>query len=259
MTYTSTSEDVRCQEGTGNITEVGGDQCRTTPTDFLDVIAGIEALCIFPFYLDGNEYNECTLTEIQDFTKPKFICPIRTLKGRSINYTIEDVDQTYCPTNDDGPVINSYNGELELDPNNDRCGSGRPVFATCKNTCPGGETLILIDSTHIYILFSQFSSCVRSEAVTNTYIINLTFFILINVVTVTVGGFALLTTTGAVAGPGLTGALPALLAGVGIVGAAGMTMMASSQCLSVAMCSAPSGQCCFLALDRGRIVCPLSC
>ena len=48
--------------------------------------------------------------------------------------------------NEDGPVYGP-NGEWELDPNNvDGCCTSttsscyaRPVFATCKNNCPGGE------------------------------------------------------------------------------------------------------------------------
>ena len=49
--------------------------------------------------------------------------------------------------NDDGPVYGP-NGQWELDP--DRlCGSGRrPVFATCKNNCPGGE---LYQFSNIYL------------------------------------------------------------------------------------------------------------
>ena len=77
LIYTQTGEDVRCEEGTGDINEVGGDQCRTTPSYSLDRIDRIEALCIFPFYLDGIEYNQCILSEIQDFTRPRFACPIR--------------------------------------------------------------------------------------------------------------------------------------------------------------------------------------
>ena len=43
--------------------------------------------------------------------------------------------------NDDGPVFGP-NGEWELDPDlpSYQCaGNTRPVFATCKNNCPGGE------------------------------------------------------------------------------------------------------------------------
>ena len=77
LTYTQTEKDVRCEEGTGNIDEVGGDLCRTTPTYVFDRLDELEAPCIFLFYLDGIEYNECTLTEIQNFTRPRFVCPLR--------------------------------------------------------------------------------------------------------------------------------------------------------------------------------------
>ena len=46
--------------------------------------------------------------------------------------------------NEDGPVYGP-NGLLELDPDNDLCLMpfanfwARPLFATCKNNCPGGE------------------------------------------------------------------------------------------------------------------------
>ena len=45
---------------------------------------------------------------------------------------------------EEGPVYGP-NGELELDPDNQQCITNsnvygaRPVFATCKNNCPGGE------------------------------------------------------------------------------------------------------------------------
>merc|ERR1711936_1415415 len=77
MTYTATEEDERCEEGTGDINEVGGDQCRTTPSDGWERRDKKESFCIFPYYLDGIEYNQCTLTEITDFSRPQFICPIR--------------------------------------------------------------------------------------------------------------------------------------------------------------------------------------
>ena len=40
--------------------------------------------------------------------------------------------------NGDGPV-NGSTGQLEWDPDNNQCNYPRPVFATCKNNCPGGE------------------------------------------------------------------------------------------------------------------------
>ena len=40
------------------------------------------------------------------------------------------------------------NGEWELDPKNDLChgnrGDVRPVFATCKNNCPGGKFRVIL-------------------------------------------------------------------------------------------------------------------
>ena len=153
MTYSPTGEeDERCKVGTGDIKEVGGGDCRTTPTNDGDRTDGIEAECIFPYHLDGKEYNQCTLSEVTGFSRPVFRCPIRTIRGRGTNYTTEDMDREYCPTNfiENGlyPVNNTYNGEFELDPaNRQRCfrdsfpyWNGRPAFATCKNTCPGGET-----------------------------------------------------------------------------------------------------------------------
>ena len=45
-----------------------------------------------------------------------------------------------------GPVYGP-NGELELDPDNQQCNTWvdgrRPVFATCKNNCPGGELVVV--------------------------------------------------------------------------------------------------------------------
>ena len=90
---------------------------------------------------------------------------LRTLRGRGHNgrdFTTEDVDMEHCPTNAvsafgwppiytfnaEGEVNNTYNGGWELDTDNlhgcavgnDPYAYARPVFATCKNTCPGGET-----------------------------------------------------------------------------------------------------------------------
>ena len=52
--------------------------------------------------------------------------------------------------NEDGPVYGP-NGEWELDPDNNLCFidggvdsyMARPVFATCKNNCPGGELSVI--------------------------------------------------------------------------------------------------------------------
>ena len=53
--------------------------------------------------------------------------------------------------NDDGPVYGP-NGEWELDPENDQCLLTRPVFATCKNNCPGGESSVIINYFEILII-----------------------------------------------------------------------------------------------------------
>ena len=108
------------------------------------------------------------MAEITDFIRPMFRCPIRTVKDRGTNYTNEHLtggglsQGVFCPTNaisasvtesgqltyqwsDAGPVYGP-NGQLEVDPDNTDCLTGavidndRPVFATCKNNCPGGES-----------------------------------------------------------------------------------------------------------------------
>ena len=98
------------------------------------------------------------------FTIPQFICPIRTLKGRGTNFTTEDIATTYCPTNSDifdptlhldphlaftpNPVYGP-NNQWELDPDNKNCTEEykKFVFATCKNTCPGGERIFHLNQT----------------------------------------------------------------------------------------------------------------
>ena len=154
MTYTATEEEPECQEGTGNINEITTKICRTTPTDDRDRFLRNEAQCIFPFFIDGEEHNQCTLSNKQGFTIPQFVCPIRTLKGRETNYTTDDIATTYCPTNSvifdptlhDGPYfaftpnpVYGPNNQWELDPDNINCTVKKFAFATCKNTCPGGE------------------------------------------------------------------------------------------------------------------------
>ena len=56
----------------------------------------------------------------------------------SISGRVNETGQLVYEFNDDGPVYGPY-GEGELDPDNGLCLSDRPVFATCKNNCPGGE------------------------------------------------------------------------------------------------------------------------
>ena len=65
--------------------------------------------------------------------------------------------------NDDGPVYGP-NGQWELDPNNDQCSISvmphlnRPVFATCKNNCPGGELSVISSELFCNNLVTNISS-----------------------------------------------------------------------------------------------------
>ena len=157
-----------CLNGRGDITEVTAEVCRTIPTDSTwDRRDQVEAPCLFPFTLNGETHTSCLMDQVEDFTRPVFRCPIRAVKGAGPDGT-DYTDQHlvggdslagfFCPTNavgvlgltdtgqlvydwgPGGPVI-GQNGELQLDPDNDLCLARRPVFATCKNSCPGGESL----------------------------------------------------------------------------------------------------------------------
>ena len=58
--------------------------------------------------------------------------------------------------NSDGPMYGP-NGELELDPDipTTQCSlANRPVFATCKNNCPGGEFYI---RSHLFFSLEKLS------------------------------------------------------------------------------------------------------
>ena len=134
--------------------------CKTIPTDDFDRLIRNEVECIFPFYLDGEKQTECGPSVLKGFNRPQFVCPIRTLKGRGTNYTTDDMDTTYCPTNsyfhscDQNLAFNprpvySSNNEWELDPDNNNCSSAvrKSAFATCKNTCPGGKRIFNLVQT----------------------------------------------------------------------------------------------------------------
>ena len=68
----------------------------------------------------------------------------------SVGASLNDAGKVVYEWNDDGPVYGP-NGEWELDPNNDQCRATRPVFATCKNTCPGGESVVSSQYFVIYV------------------------------------------------------------------------------------------------------------
>ena len=80
--------DPACVTGNGNITEVTAEVCRTNPiNNEYDVEDGIEASCLFPFTLNGVRYDTCIMDELEDFTRPVFRCPIRTVRGAGPNGT----------------------------------------------------------------------------------------------------------------------------------------------------------------------------
>ena len=76
------------------------------------------------------------------------------------------------------------------------------------------------------------------------------------IVSVWSGGFALLTAAGLT---GSVGGLAPVLGGLGLVGAAGLGMMAVNQCVGPFRCAASSGQCCNTLITTRGPVCPISC
>ena len=98
------------------------------------------------------EQTTCVLnTNLETFTIPVFLCPIRSVRGQQIrevaSYTRADLDTSYCPTNSHrdpaqaGRPVVAANGLLELDPANTDCSREQRnrTFLPCKNNCPGGE------------------------------------------------------------------------------------------------------------------------
>ena len=109
MAYTPGEQDPDCLTGHGDITEVTDKDCRSNPSQsWADTRDGLEAKCLFPFSLNGESHSSCIMDEIEDFTRPVFRCPIRTVKGAGPNGTdYTDTHLTggmqlggfFCPTN----------------------------------------------------------------------------------------------------------------------------------------------------------------
>ena len=98
--------DPACLTGQGDITEVTAKVCRSNPLNsWADTRDGIEAPCLFSFTLNGESHKTCILSEIKDFIRPVFRCPIRRVKGVGTDYN--DTHTTggaglagfFCPTN----------------------------------------------------------------------------------------------------------------------------------------------------------------
>ena len=109
MEYRPAGEpDPACLTGQGDITEVTAEVCRTNYASWKDRRDGIEAPCLLPFTLNGESHSSCISGDIEDFTRPVFRCPIRTVKGAGPNGT-EYTDTLltggsglygwFCPTN----------------------------------------------------------------------------------------------------------------------------------------------------------------
>ena len=65
----------------------------------------------------------------------------KTILSCSVGADLNESGQVVYEWSEEGPVYGP-NGQLELDPYNHGCHNGvRPVFATCKNNCPGGELI----------------------------------------------------------------------------------------------------------------------
>ena len=179
MDYTpSGNPDPACRTGNGDISQVTAEVCRSIQSQITILLPSnlypitvygrdeLEAPCIFPFTVNGGETNNvCIMDAIQDFTRPVFRCPIRTIKGAGPNGTDytdqhliggENLQGYFCPTNSIGTYLNESgevdylfnadgavygpNGQLQLDPDNSDCdGLIKPVFGTCNNNCPGGQ------------------------------------------------------------------------------------------------------------------------
>ena len=79
----------------------------------------------------------------------------------SISGRVNETGQLVYEFNDDGPVYGPT-GEWELDPDNNQCDWSRPVFATCKNNCPGGELSVI--SSEIFFINYKIENTNITEA-----------------------------------------------------------------------------------------------
>ena len=80
--------DPACLIGNGDITEVTAEVCRSNPFNSKrDAEDKIEAICLFPFILNGESRTACIMDQLTNFTRPVFRCPIRTVKGAGPNGT----------------------------------------------------------------------------------------------------------------------------------------------------------------------------
>ena len=146
-------EDETCSKGTG--LKVPADPvCRQAPGSDL---TGKEYPCIFPFYYNNKgPYNQCMLFEEKGFVFPVFRCPTRNITtkfpGTQINHFEDPLETTqgYCydidlaqQTCDNSLEDGGPGCQRLLDPNDESCNAflRLPPFSTCKNDCPGGDSV----------------------------------------------------------------------------------------------------------------------
>ena len=81
-----------------------------------------------------------TVLPIGDF-KLEYKTQSDTILSCSVGATLNEAGQVVYVWEDGKGPVEGPNGEMELDPDNELCGLvfKRPVFASCKNNCPGGE------------------------------------------------------------------------------------------------------------------------
>ena len=109
MEYKYIHPDPACQTGNGIITEATSEKCRTNPfNNEPDRKDGTEAPCLFPFTLNGEFHTACIMDELEEFSRPVFRCPIRTVKDGGPNGTAYTdnhltggnyLQGEFCPTN----------------------------------------------------------------------------------------------------------------------------------------------------------------
>ena len=94
MYFEKTDEDnnQECSVGSGDVDDINAEECRSFPG---------EDLCIFPFYYNGELYENCAFLEYEGFLVqgPIYRCPTRniTRKINGINnFTQEDFIKQVC-------------------------------------------------------------------------------------------------------------------------------------------------------------------
>jgi len=219
MDYNEEIEDnnQECSVGSGDVNDVNTEKCQCLCPD--------ESDCIFPFYYDGQRYNDCSFLEYQGFLVqgPIYRCPVRniTRKIDGINsFTPSDFIKQingigFCVEEGQDPD----NLTSDLDPDRECNFFERTFFAIepCKDNCKGRVDFPVVSGGAALLAGSLVSGTTVSSLVPSalTVLLGATF----------VGG----------------------------------NMVAQNMCLGPLYCLARTGQCCTVIIRNGRALCPLSC